>query len=111
MNRTTLDSRLLFATRITRLFCYGFLSLALALYLAQVGLADDRIGRRKMLILGALLLIFAGLVFAFTRNPILLMVAAIIGVVSPSGNEIGPFLSIEQRSEERRVGKECRSRW
>ena len=31
-----------------------------------------------------------------TRNPVLLTMAAIIGVISPSGNEIGPFLSIEQ---------------
>ncbi len=38
----------------------------------------------------------AGLVFIFTRNPIALAIAAIIGVISPSGNEIGPFLSVEQ---------------
>jgi MFS family permease len=38
----------------------------------------------------------AGLVFIFTRNPFALAVAAIIGVISPSGNEIGPFLSVEQ---------------
>lgn len=121
MNRPQIDTRLLFATRIVRLFCYGFLSIALALYLAQVGLSEgqigllftltlagdagislwltttaDRFGRRKTLILGALLMIFAGLVFAFTHDPVLLMIAAIVGVVSPSGNEIGPFLSIEQ---------------
>ncbi|HEX7592933.1 MAG TPA: MFS transporter, partial [Anaerolineae bacterium] len=35
-------------------------------------------------------------VFAVTQNFALLVLAAIIGVVSPSGNEIGPFLSIEQ---------------
>jgi predicted MFS family arabinose efflux permease len=35
-------------------------------------------------------------VFILTKDPILLMVAAIIGVISPSGNEIGPFLSVEQ---------------
>jgi predicted MFS family arabinose efflux permease len=38
----------------------------------------------------------AGIVFILTRNPILLMAAAIVGVISPSGNEIGPFLSVEQ---------------
>ncbi len=38
----------------------------------------------------------AGIVFIATQNPIILAVAAIIGVISPSGNEIGPFLSIEQ---------------
>ena len=38
----------------------------------------------------------AGLGFVLTRNVILLIVAAIVGVISPSGNEIGPFLSVEQ---------------
>jgi MFS family permease len=115
------DIPLLFATRIVRLFCYGFLSVVLALYLAQAGLSEkligllftltlagdagislwlttsaDRFGRRRTLLLGALLMIGAGVVFILTKNPLLLMVAAIIGVISPSGNEIGPFLSVEQ---------------
>jgi MFS family permease len=115
------DIRFLFATRIVRLFCYGFLSVVLALYLAQAGLSEkqigllftltlagdagislwlttsaDRFGRRRTLLLGALLMIGAGIVFILTKNPLLLMAAAIIGVISPSGNEIGPFLSVEQ---------------
>ena len=115
------DISLLFITRILRLFAYGFLSVVLALYLAQVGLSEgqigllltltlagdasvtlwitttaDRIGRRRMLILGAMLMILAGGVFLLTHDPLLLTVAAIVGVISPSGNEIGPFLSIEQ---------------
>jgi MFS family permease len=123
MNDSTRDIRLLFTTRIVRLFCYGFLSVVLALYLVQVGLNDrqvgllftltlagdagislwlttsaDRFGRRRTLIAGALLMIAAGVVFIITRNPLLLMAAAIIGVISPSGNEIGPFLSVEQAS-------------
>lgn len=121
MARSKIDIALLFATRIMRLFAYGFLSVVLALYLAQVGLSKqviglllsltlvgdagislwittsaDRIGRRRMLVLGAALMILAGVAFVLTNNPILLIIAAIIGVISPSGNEIGPFLSIEQ---------------
>jgi MFS family permease len=121
--KTNNDIRLLFATRILRLFAYGFLSVVLALYLAEAGLSEiqigllltltlagdaaitlwlttnaDRLGRRRMLLAGALLMLLAGIVFIFTRNPILLTLAAIIGVLSPSGNEIGPFLSIEQAS-------------
>jgi len=42
------------------------------------------------------LMIFAGVMFAFTHSLILLTLAAIIGTISPSGNEVGPFLSIEQ---------------
>jgi predicted MFS family arabinose efflux permease len=34
--------------------------------------------------------------FAFTRNFVVLLVAATIGVISPSGNEVGPFLPVEQ---------------
>ncbi len=117
----TPDGMLLFGTRIVRLFAYGFLSVVLALYLGSAGLADaeigaiftltllgdagvslwitttaDRLGRRRMLILGAALMLLAGIVFALTDNILLLALAAIVGVLSPSGNEIGPFLSIEQ---------------
>ncbi len=115
------DGRLLFATRTLRLFGYGFLSITLALYLAALGFKEtqigllftltllgdtlislwittnaDRIGRRRMLLAGAGLIIFAGVLFAATNNFYLLLIAAIIGVISPSGNEVGPFLSIEQ---------------
>src|SRR5512143_1347516 len=87
------DAYRLFGTRIIRLFAYGFLSVIMALYLAQVGLSEaqigllltltllgdtavslwittsaDRIGRRRMLIIGALLMIFASALFAVTRN-------------------------------------------
>lgn len=121
MDQPPRDIFLLFTTRILRLFAYGFLSVVLALYLAGIGLDEgqigllltltlagdasvtlwitttaDRIGRRRMLILGALLMILAGGVFLLTSNPLLLTLAAIVGVISPSGNEIGPFLSIEQ---------------
>jgi MFS family permease len=48
------------------------------------------------LIAGALLMVAAGLVFASTGRFWLLAVAATIGVISPSGQEVGPFLSIEQ---------------
>lgn len=118
MNR---DIGILFTTRILRLFAYGFLSVVLALYLSEAGFSEgrigmlmtltlagdavislwlttsaDRIGRQRMLVLGSGLMILAGVGFIFTRNPVLLTAAAIVGVISPSGNEIGPFLSIEQ---------------
>ena len=38
----------------------------------------------------------AGLAFASTHNFLFLVVAGTIGVISPSGNEVGPFLPIEQ---------------
>jgi len=41
-------------------------------------------------------MILAGVSFALTSNFALLLMAAIVGTISPSGNEVGPFLSIEQ---------------
>ena len=95
------DIILLFSTRIIRLFCYGFLSVILALYLSEAGLAEgqigllftftllgdaaislwlttsaDRFGRKRTLILGAILMAGAGLVFILTRNLLLLVAAA-----------------------------------
>ena len=51
----------------------------------------------------------AGLAFVFTRNYILLILAAIIGVISPSGNEIGPFLSIEQAALTQLISNKSRT--
>jgi MFS family permease len=132
--QTSSDIPVLFATRIIRLFCYGFLSVILALYLAESGLSGaqigllftatligdagislwlttsaDRWGRRKTLVTGALLMLGAGLGFILTRNYILLIIAAVIGVISPSGNEIGPFLSVEQASLSQLVADEKRT--
>jgi MFS family permease len=49
-----------------------------------------------MLLVGAVLMAAAGVAFACTRNFALLLIAATVGVISPSGNEVGPFLPIEQ---------------
>jgi MFS family permease len=117
----TPDGRLLFLTRFLRLFAYGFLSVELVFYLVSVGLNEkqigallaltllgdmvislwitttaDRVGRKRMLQVGAALMIFGGGVFALTGDFWLLLLAATLGVISPSGNEVGPFLSIEQ---------------
>ncbi len=117
------DARLLFATRSLRMFSYGLVSIVLVLYLAALGLHDasiglllgltlagdaaislwltthaDRVGRRKVLLIGAVLMCVAGVAFAATDVFAVLLVAAVIGVISPSGNEVGPFLAVEQAS-------------
>lgn len=129
------DLPVLFATRILRLFAYGFLSVILALYLAAAGLSEseigllltltlvgdtaislwittraDRIGRKRMLIAGAALMIFAGALFALTENFWLLLLAATVGVISPSGNEVGPFLAIEQAALSEEISAERRTK-
>ena len=112
---------LLFIARTLRLFGYGFLSVVLALYLSESGFdgffmgvlfsmtlvgdagislllttTADRFGRKRTLVIGAVLMMLAGVIFIMTRNPLLLFIAAVVGVISPSGNEIGPFLPVEQ---------------
>jgi len=115
------DFALLFAARMSRLFAYGFLAVVMVLYLRALGFSEtrvgvllaftllgdaaisltlttraDRLGRRRMLLLGALLMVLGGAGMALLQNFWLLLGAAIVGVLSPSGNELGPFLAIEQ---------------
>jgi MFS family permease len=49
-----------------------------------------------MLVIGALLMVAAGVAFAYVRQLWMLVVAGTVGVISPSGQEVGPFLPIEQ---------------
>lgn len=129
------DGRLLFLTRAARMCSYGCLSVVLVLYLAGLGFSEGRIGllltltlagdtlislwitvhadrwgRRKMLVAGAGLMLLAAIPFALSGNFLVLLLAATLGVISPSGNEVGPFLAIEQAAlsqvlpEERRTG-------
>lgn len=121
MRYSRVDPILLFCARMLRLFGFGFVSITLALYLISLGFDErtagfiftlallgdiaislvlttsaDRFGRRRMLIFGACLFALTGAVLAATDNFYLIAVVAVVGVISPSGNEIGPFLSIEQ---------------
>lgn len=115
------DIVLLFATRIIRMFCYGSLAVVLVLYLTEAGLTAtqvgllftltligdagislwltthaDGFGRKRTLLIGALLMLGAGIIFILTNNIIILTIAAVIGVISPNDKEIGPFLAVEQ---------------
>ncbi len=115
------DGRVLFALRTLRMFAYGSLAVVLVLYLAAIGLdplaigailtltlvgdtaislwlttSADRLGRRRVLMVGAALMLLAGLAFAATDAIPLLILAGAIGVISPTGNEVGPFLAVEQ---------------
>jgi MFS family permease len=128
------NGRALFAMRTLRMFGYGFLAVTLVLYLDALGLDAwtigivltltlvgdtvvslwltthaDRIGRRRVLVAGSLLMIVAGAVFATTDWVPLLILAATIGVISPTGNEVGPFLAIEQAALSQTVPDEQRT--
>jgi len=89
-------------------FAYGSSTLVLALYFSALGYTDekiglfmtltllgdvlislvlalwaDRLGRRRMLMLGGLMMAGSGLVFATMGNYWILLVAAILGIISP----------------------------
>jgi MFS family permease len=116
---------------MVRMFAYGFLSVVLALYLSEIGLSEfliglllsltllgdtaislwmttnaDRVGGKRMLVAGSGLMFLAGGVFACTDHVALLLPAAIVGVISPSGYEVGPFLAIEQAALSETLGNE-----
>jgi MFS family permease len=124
-----MDFWLLFVTRAVRMFSYGAITiifmvsllsrfnqhqvnilltgilagdLVMSLYLTTR--ADKVIGRRRVLMIGAVLKAFAGIVFAMFDNYYVLLVAGIVGVVSPTGGDVGPFLSVEQAALTQLVG-------
>ncbi|GFZ47637.1 hypothetical protein JCM24511_05381 [Saitozyma sp. JCM 24511] len=107
--------------RLVRMAAYGSSSLFLALLLSRLVHHDqlvglfmaftligdvllslllsgfaDRIGRRNTLRLGAAGMIIAGTAFATSENVAILLLASIVGVVSPAGNEVGPFRAVEE---------------
>lgn len=109
------DAHLVLLTRMLRMTAYGASTLVLALYFSALGnsetriglfmsltlvgdvlisllltLVADSLGRRKVMLAGALLMAFSGTVFAVSENYWIQLFAAIVGVISPSGNEIGP---------------------
>ncbi len=115
------EGKLLLTVRIVRTFAYGFLSIILAIYLKLIGFDEiligivlsatlvnsviftlvasfyaDKIGRRKILIIYALLMSVSGAIFLVTNNYIALIAAALIGTINVTGSETGAFLSIEQ---------------
>ena len=110
-----------FIARFLRMFNYGAISPVFFLYLTARGYTTtqigalltailcgdfvitlylstraDSFGRRRTLIIASLLKVLAGVVFASTANVIALTAAGIIGVISTSGGEIGPFMAVEQ---------------
>ncbi|KAL7947810.1 major facilitator superfamily domain-containing protein [Trichoderma barbatum] len=121
LHHSKTDVKLLCLQRFVRLFAYGASTLVLVLYLQALGISKTRVGlfmtltlagdvcisfcltlvadglgRKAILALGALMMVGSGVVFAVCENYWALLAAAIFGVISPSGNEIGPFRAIEE---------------
>ena len=115
------DAYFLILARSCRMFAFGGASLILALFFSALGVSDsriglfmtlaligdvllsllltliaDRIGRRKVLLSGAVLMVLSGAIFALFENYWILLVAAVVGVLSATGSDAGPFRAIEE---------------
>lgn len=121
MTLPSADLVAVFVAKGVRTFCYGFLGIVLPLYLADLGLGATGIGvsvtatlagsalltwlirrpaerfgaRVALLALVALSAVGAALLLV-TRQPVLVVVAAMLGNVAVGTGETGPFLTIEQ---------------
>jgi MFS family permease len=119
-DRLSRDGRLLLVACGIRNAAYSALSVVLGAYLAALGLspaevgrvfacalagsaaatvavalAADRVGRRRVLLAGAVLMAAGGAAFALARDPAVLALAAVAAAINPSGKEVGPFLAVE----------------
>lgn len=115
------DVFIIILVRMIRLISFGATLLILALYLKQIGFLESYIGlfmtltfvgdlagsfllsvladiagRKNVMVLSCALAALTGVAFIVTENPFILTAVSIIGILTPSGGEVGPFRSIEQ---------------
>lgn len=115
------DAWLVIISRAGRMFANGSSSLVLALFFAELHVSDehiglfmtltlagdvllsllltlvaDKVGRRRTLAGGSVLMILSGATFAFCENYWILLLAAVVGVISATGGDFGPFRAIEE---------------
>ena len=112
---------LVFIAKSARTFCYGALGVLLPVYLSELGLdagelgsavtltllastartfmirwPAERWGPRAALMAQAGLIVVSALVFLLTRQPWMVVAAAMAGNLAVGTGETGPFLSLEQ---------------
>ena len=128
------DAWLVILARTSRMFAFGAASLVIALFFAALKFSDeqiglfmtltlagdvllslflsliaDRVGRRRILLAGSILMAVSGVVFAMSENFWLLLFAAVVGVVSTTGGDFGPFRAIEESTLSNLTTPEMRS--
>ncbi|KAH3902471.1 related to Staphylococcus multidrug resistance protein [Saccharomycodes ludwigii] len=119
--KSPLDIKLLWISVFLRLVSYGLTDQIITLFLNEIGISEDQMGlfmtltlfgdvllsyiltwyadhwgRRLVLIYGAVMMSISGMVFSYFENFYVLLLAAILGVIAPSSDEVGPFKSIEE---------------
>lgn len=115
------DFYLLFLTKALRMASYGMIAIVMIKNLElknfngeEIGLIQfvvilgdilislvltrtaDKLGRKNTLIIGSILKILTGIMYAYSESLILLIITGVFGVISVSGSEFGPFMPIEQ---------------
>lgn len=115
------DAWLIILARCLRMFAHEATTLILALFFSALQITDtsiglfmtltlagdvllsflltlvaDRVGRRRILFLGSALMVFSGVVFALFENFWILLFAAVVGILSTTGGDFGPFRAIEE---------------
>jgi MFS family permease len=59
-------------------------------------LVADKLGRRRILFMGSVMMACSGVVFALSENFWILLVAAVFGIISVTGADCGPFRAVEE---------------
>lgn len=122
LKQSSRDIRLLWFSVFIRMISFGLTNQVLTLYLKEIGISEvniglfmsltmigdsvisyaltwnaNKIGNRFIMLMGSFLMMVASGIFSTgTSNFGYLLVAAIVGVISPSGNDAGPFKTIEE---------------
>jgi len=121
LNSVGRDAYIIIALRSLRMFTSGIPSLILALFFSSLKFPDsrigvfmtltllgdvllsllltlvaDKLGRRKILFGGSVMMASSGVVFALSEKFWVLLVAAVFGIISVTGADCGPFRAVEE---------------
>ncbi|ORY23688.1 major facilitator superfamily domain-containing protein [Naematelia encephala] len=125
---------LIILSRSSRMFAYGAASIIIALLFSALEFSDfriglfmtltlvgdviltllltlvaDKVGRRRTLLLGSFLMVLSGVIFMVSDSYWILVIAAVVGVVSATGSDFGPFRAIEESIVSQLTTTETRS--
>lgn len=121
LNSVGRDAYIIITLRSLRMFTAGIPSLILALFFSSLNFPDsrigvfmtltlfgdvllsllltlvaDKLGRRRILFMGSVMMAGSGVVFAMFENFWILLIAAVVGIISVTGADCGPFRAVEE---------------
>lgn len=121
LRATGRDAYIIITLRSLRMFTSGIPSLILALFFAALKFPDsriglfmtltllgdvllsllltliaDKLGRRRILFGGSIMMAMSGVTFALSENFWILLIAAVFGIISVTGADCGPFRAVEE---------------